>query len=403
MQYNSREPGAPAEAGGVPLCVPHLGGNEWAYIKECLDTNFVSSVGPFVNRFERSLAARVGTNFAVATVNGTAALHVALQIAGVRRDEEVLVSTLSFIAPANAIRYLGAVPIFIDAEPVYWQMNPARVTEFLESSCERRNGLVYNRATHRRIAAIMPVHILGHPVDLDPVLTIARELGLPVIEDATESLGALYRGRPVGHLGDIACFSFNGNKLITSGGGGMIVTDNEEWARRAKYLTTQAKDDAVEFVHGEVGYNYRLTNVLAALGVAQMERLDEHLLAKRHIADRYVDGLADLPGIAPMREAPWARSAQWLFTVRIDDRTFPGGSRAVMHALDAAGIQTRPLWQPLHQSPSQAEAPRMDCPVAEELNHQALSLPCSVGLTNDEQSRVLDAVHALATSRHASA
>ena len=200
------------------------------------------------------------TKYAVATVNGTAALHVALLVAGVQPDEEVLVSTLTFIAPVNAIRYVGAWPVFIDAEPIYWQMDPARVVEFFERDCRWTEGKLYNRRTGRHVSAIIPVHVLGHPVDLDPIMEVARKYGLKVIEDATEGLGATYKDRGLGCLGDIGCFSFNGNKIITTGGGGMMVTDNEEWAIRAKYLTTQAKDDPIEYIHGEVGYNYRLTN-----------------------------------------------------------------------------------------------------------------------------------------------
>lgn len=394
----AREPGAPGVAGTVPLCIPFMAGNEWAYVKECLDTNFVSSVGPFVERFERALAERSGTRYAVATVNGTAALHVALRIVGVEAGDEVLVSTLTFIAPVNAIRYRSAIPVFVDAEPAYWQMDPEAVASFLRTKCQRRAGAVYNRESGRRVRAIMPVHILGHPVDMDPILALAREYGLPVVEDATESLGASYKGRPVGSLGDVGCFSFNGNKLITTGGGGMLVTDDETLGRRARYLTTQAKDDAVEFVHGEVGYNYRLTNVAAAIGLAQMERLDDHLAAKRELAARYDAAFVELPGVATPSVAPWAVSAHWLYTLRIDAEEFGQGSRDLMAALERAGIQTRPLWQPAHLSPSQRDVPRQPCPAAEQLNRDALSLPSSVGLTAVEQDRVVRAIASAAPS-----
>lgn len=395
----SFEPGAPTPAGFIPLCVPEIRGNEWAYIKQCLDTNFVSSVGPFVDRFERELAARVGTRYAVATVNGTAALHIALLVAGVQPDDEVLVSTLTFIAPVNAIRYAGAWPIFIDAEADYWQMDAQRVADFLESQCQWAGGELRNTATGRRVAAIMPVHILGHPVDIDPILAVARKYNLAVIEDATESLGATYKGRTVGHLGDIACFSFNGNKVITTGGGGMIVTDNEVWARRAKYLTTQAKDDPVEFVHGAIGYNYRLPNTQAAMGCAQLELLDDYVAIKRRIAQTYTEALGNLPGLTPMREAPWAYSIYWMYTMLIDETQFGLDSRALLKQLESRQIQTRPLWQPIHLSPSQRGAYATDCHVAERLNRQALSLPCSVGLTAADQQRVIDGILAAHDSR----
>ncbi len=395
MQFSSREPGAPVPQGEIPLCVPYLGGNEWSYVKECLDTNFVSSVGPFVTRFEQSIAAHAGVPFAVATVNGTAALHIALMVAGVKAGDEVLVSTLTFIAPVNAIRYVGAFPVFVDAEPEYWEMDVDKAIDFLNNRCSWRDGALYNKSTGRRIRAIVPVHILGHPVDMDRLVEIAHRFDLAIIEDATESLGATYRDRPVGSIGDIACFSFNGNKLITTGGGGMIVTSNEMFARRARYLTTQAKDDAIEFVHGEVGYNYRLTNIAAAVGLAQMERLNDHLDAKRTLAATYRNAFDADACITPMREAEWAWSAHWLFTVLVDPVSFEGGSRGVMRGLAELGIQTRPLWQPCHLSPAHAGAERTDCSVAEYLNSVALSLPSSVGLTASEQARVISSLSSL--------
>ena len=324
------EPGAPTAKGMIPLCVPEIRGNEWKYIKECLDTNWVSSVGPFVDRFEQELAAYVGTKHAIATVNGTAALHIALLVAGVQPDDEVLVSTLTFISPANAIRYVGAWPVFIDAEPDYWQMDPQKVVDFLDKECQWRDGALYNKITGRRVKAIIPVHILGHPCDMDPILEIVRKYELLVIEDATEALGAKYKDRMVGHLGDIACFSFNGNKIITTGGGGMIVTDNEAWARKAKYLTTQAKDDPVEYIHNEIGYNYRLTNVQAAMGVAQLEKLEEHIASKRRIAKTYTQAFKDIPGLhadlgelatgqKPGRETPAERTMAANLGLALDD------------------------------------------------------------------------------------
>jgi perosamine synthetase len=383
----------------IPLCAPEIGGKEWCYVKECLDTGWVSSVGAFVDRFELELASTVGARFAVATVSGTAALHVALMVSGVAPGDEVLVSTLTFIAPANAIRYVGAWPVFVDAEPIHWQMDPHKAVEFLEHQCEWRRGALVNRTTGRRVRAVLPVHILGHPVDMEPLVAAARKYGLAIIEDATESLGADYRSVPVGHLGDVACFSFNGNKLITTGGGGMLVTDNETWARRARYLTTQAKDDPLEYVHHEIGFNYRLTNVQAAIGVAQLERLEEFLAAKRRIAASYQDALGDLPGITPMKEAWWARSAWWMYTVLVDEAAYGRSSRYLLQALEEGRIQTRPLWQPLHRSRAHLDACRTDCSVAERLHRDALSLPCSVGLSSEAQMVVVDQISELVKGR----
>lgn len=379
--FTPYEPGAPAPAGCIPVCVPSIRGNEWKYIKECLDTNWVSSVGPFVDRFEQELAAYVGASHAVATVSGTAALHTALLVAGIQPDDEVLVSTLTFIAPANAVRYVGAWPIFIDAEPDYWQMDPEKVAAFLTYGCRWHNRELRNKITGRRVKAILPVHILGHPVDMDPILELAHKYGLAVIEDATESLGATYKGRRVGHLGDIACFSFNGNKIVTTGGGGMLVTDNEVWAERARYLTTQAKDDPVEYIHHEVGYNYRLSNLQAAMGCAQLEQLEAHVATKRQLADKYTQALHVVPGIQTMPEAPWAFSTYWLYTILVNKIEYGANARAVLAHLSEQGIQSRPLWQPMHLSAAHQGAYAVNCSVAERLNRDALSLPTSVGLT----------------------
>jgi perosamine synthetase len=376
----------------IPLSVPEIRGNEWKYIKECLDTGWVSSVGPFVERFERDIAGFVGTQFGVATVNGTAALHIALQVAGVGSEDEVLISSITFIAPANAIRYIGAFPVFIDAEPEYWQMDPQKVLDFLEEGCQWRDGALYNRKTGRRVKAILPVHVLGHPVDLDPILEAARKYNLTIIEDATESLGAKYRGRMVGNLGDIACFSFNGNKIITTGGGGMIVTNNEEFARRAKHLTTQAKDSPGEYIHSEIGYNYRLTNLLAAMGCAQMELLPEYISIKRQIASVYTNALEGVRGITTMRQAPWAFSTYWLYTVLVNSREFGMDNRELLGGLEQMKIQARPLWQPMHQSKVFDDCGAFECPVADRLSREAISLPCSVGLTEEDLQAVISIV-----------
>lgn len=385
-------PSAPSD-GFIPLSVPELQGNEWLYLNECLETNWVSSAGSFVDRLEVELADYVGCEYGVATTNGTAALHIALLVAGVEPGDEVLVSSLTFIAPANAVRYVGAWPVFIDADPVYWQMDPEKVNQFITEECYSKSGQLVNKRSGRRVKAILPVHILGHPCDMDPINDVAREHGLTVIEDATESLGAEYHGCKVGDLGHIACFSFNGNKLITTGGGGMIVTDNPEWARRAKYLTTQAKDDPEEYIHNEIGYNYRLTNLQAALGCAQFEQLDNHIEAKRNIAKTYTGALGEIPGITPMGKAPWASSVFWLYTVLVDEETFGLNNRGLLKHLEAANIQTRLLWQPLHLSPAHAGSHTTQvCAEAERIYLSALSLPCSVGLRPEDQGRVIQAI-----------
>lgn len=385
-------PGAPALDGSIPLCVPEIQGNEWAYIKDCLDTNWVSSVGSFVDRFEQSIRDFLGADHAVATTNGTAALHVALLVAGVGLDDEVIVPALTFVAPANAVRYVGAWPVFIDSEPDYWQMDPTKLEGFLDRECSRESGSLVNKTTGRRVKAILPVHVLGHPCDMDPIVYLARKHDLRIVEDATESLGSKYEGTMVGRHGDISCFSFNGNKLITTGGGGMIVTDNQEWAEKAHYLTTQAKDDPVEYVHNEIGYNYRLTNIQAAMGVAQMERLDEFIEKKKAIAARYEEGFKDCETISTMATQPGAEPTYWLNTILLDATTTVETRKDVVRRLNEGGIGVRPLWHPLHQLPPFAGCYAFEIECAVNLYARGISLPSSVGLSQSDQQRCIAAV-----------
>ena len=384
----SFEPGAAPE-GFIPLCMPSLRGNEWKYVKDCFDTGWVSSVGPYVDRFERTVAEYSGAAHGVAVVNGTSALQIALLLAGVQPDDEVPVSTLTFIAPVNTIRYVGAWPVLIDAEPVHWQMDVQKLSDFLHHECVWKNNELRNKHTGRRVRALMPVHILGHTVDLDPVLELGRKFNLPVIEDATECLGARYKGRRAGSIGDVGVFSFNGNKIITTGGGGMLVTSNAAWAAKAKYLTTQAKDDPLEYIHNEIGYNFRLTNVLAAFGCAQMEVLEEFIAAKRALAQRYSEALKTQAGITLPRQAAWCESIWWMYTILVDRQVYGEDSRALLKRLSGSSIQSRPLWQPCHLSVAHKGAYAYRCEVAEQLNRDALSIPCSSSLSLAEQERVL--------------
>jgi perosamine synthetase len=386
------EPDVPAQPGFIPLCVPEIRGNEWNYIKECLDTNWVSSVGSFVDRFEIMLANYVGTKHAVATTNGTAALHTALLVAGIQPDDEVLVPTLSFIAPANAIRYIGAWPVFIDAEPVHWQIDPEKVLDFLEKECRWQDGNLVNKTSGRRVKAILPVHILGHPCDIDSIREAAQKYHLAIIEDATESLGAKYKGRMVGQLGDIACFSFNGNKLITTGGGGMIVTDNETWAERARYLTTQAKDDSVEYFHSEIGYNYRLTNIQAAMGVAQMEQIDSFIAQKKATARIYDDAFLNIESVTFMPDQSFTSPVYWLYTILIDKASTLEERKDFIRDLNDQGIGARPLWHTLHNLPPYRNCQAFQIEHGVRLYERGTSLPSSVGLTEQDQQRCIATV-----------
>jgi len=389
----------PVDNAFIPLCVPQLAGNEWAYIKDCLDTNWVSSVGSYVDRFETMVAAATDSAHAIAVCNGTAALQVALQLAAVAPGDEVIVNSLTFIASANAIRYLGAWPVFIDVADHSWQLDIEQVEIFLRTHCQRQaNGELRNIHTGRRVTAIMPVHLLGAAAPMSPLLQLAREFELEVVEDAAEALGTRYAGQAVGSFGRLGCLSFNGNKLLTTGGGGMIITADAQLAARARHLTTQAKADPREYIHDEIGYNYRLTNIQAAMGVAQMEALPQYVQKKRAIAQRYTTALATVPGLRCLPEPTAVDSTFWLYSICIDAHQYGLDSRQLQARLEAAAIQTRPLWQPLHLSPAHRGAWHLPCPVAEKLFAQTLSLPCSVGLTEAQQQRVIDAVISFARS-----
>ena len=375
----------------IPNAVPHLAGNEWKYLKECLDTNWVSSVGPFVDRFERETAQYVGVPHSVATVNGTAAIHVALLAAGVRPDDEVLLPAFTFVATANAVAYCGAHPVFLDSEEVSWGLDPAATARFFETECRVEGGRTINRASGRVIRALLPVHLYGHPCDLDPLLDLGRRFPMAVVEDSAEALGARYRGRAVGADGLAGCLSFNGNKIITTGAGGMVLSRDEATAARVRRLTTQARGDAIEFVHDEIGFNYRLSNLHAALGVAQLEQLDGFVEDKRATAAFYQAALGRVDGVRPFVEAPWARSTYWMASVLLDERRCPDVP-GLIRDLNAAGVQARPLWRPLNLQPAFRAAQTAGTSVAERIYVRGLSLPCSVGITPEERQDVVDAL-----------
>src|SRR5262245_17625243 len=372
----------------IPLSVPNLSGNERRYLEECLETTFVSSVGPFVTQFEDAFVRTVNARHAVACVSGTAALHVGLQVAGIGRGDEVFVSDFTFVATVNPLAYLGARPFLIDANTETWNMDPALVTGELDRRAAR---------VHKQPKAVLVAHVLGLPADIAPIKDACDRHGVLLIEDAAEALGAGYVGGPladrqVGTIGLVGCFSFNGNKIITTGGGGMIATSNASIAVHAKHLTTQARLPGPEYLHDEIGYNYRLTNLAAALGVAQLERLLEFIERKRQIAARYDAAFSSLPGITVPPRPAWAVPTLWLYSVLIDPATTGIDRKWMLEQLAANGIQTRPVWAPAHVMPFYRDAPRLGGEVGDRLFAQGLSLPCSTGLTDAEQDRVIDAV-----------
>jgi aminotransferase in exopolysaccharide biosynthesis len=354
----------------IPLSIPFLNGNEWEYIKECLDTNWVSSVGKYVEKFEDDIAAYIGTDYAVATVNGTAALHMALKVLGVEAGDKVLVPTLTFIASVNPIRYCNADPVFVDSERETYNMDPEKLEEKIKALIAKGN----------RPKAAVIVHLYGHPAKMDQIIDICKKYDIKVIEDATESLGSEYKGKKTGSIGDIGCFSFNGNKLITTGGGGMLVTDNEKWADKVKYLTTQAKDDPEQFIHHEVGYNYRLTNIQAAMGVAQLEQIEDFINKKREIAHKYNELLSNIEGIKINPDKDWAFNNYWLYSILIDEEKFGMDSKQLYNKLNEAGIMSRPFFKPIHNMPMYKDCDKTNTDNAAELWWQGINLPCSVSL-----------------------
>ena len=366
--------------GMVVLHEPMFEGREWEYVKDCLDTGWVSSVGAYVDRFEHDLAAYTGVKHAIATSNGTAALHISLIVAGVRPRDEVLIPTLTFIATANAVSYVGATPHFVDSEPVSLGIDAERLDAYLRHNAAVIDGVCTNRTTGCTISAVMPMHVFGHPCDLQALHALAARWKLSLIEDAAESLGSTYHGRHTGNVGVVSALSFNGNKVVTTGGGGAVLTNDVALARRAKHLTTTARvPHHWSFIHDEVGFNYRLPNINAALGCAQLERLAEMLAQKRRLADRYAAAFGSVPGVRVLREPPNSRGNYWLNAILLDE---PDVDRrdAVLHALHAAKVMARPVWTLMHRLPMYAACPRMDLSVSEALDARIVNLPSSAKL-----------------------
>lgn len=364
----------------IGLHEPCFAGNEWGYVKECLDTGWVSSVGKFVDRFEEQLAEYCGVRKAVAVVNGTAALHVCLILAGVERGDEVLIPALTFIATANAVSYCGAVPHFVDSEEATLGLDPVRLGAYLEQNAVLRSGECFNKNTGRRIKAVVPMHAFGHPVDLDPLLEVCGRFHLELVEDAAESLGSFYKGRHTGNFGRVSAVSFNGNKLVTTGGGGAILTNDEELGRLAKHVTTTAKvPHRWNFCHDMIGFNYRMPNLNAALGCAQLEELEGFLRSKRVLAQRYRDALAGIEGVRFFEEQSFARSNYWLNVLLLDEEC-ASERDALLTRTNDSGIMTRPVWMLMHKLAMFEQCPRMELPVAESLERRIINIPSSAFL-----------------------
>lgn len=364
----------------ISLHEPEFGDAERTYVLDCIDTGWVSSVGKYVDEFETRLAEYTGARHAVAVVNGTAALHVALLSAGVAPGDEVLVPALSFVATANSVTYCGAVPHFVDSAEDTLGIDPVALADYLAFIAEPVAGGVRNRETGRRLAAVVPMHVFGHPADMQGLASVADRFSLPVVEDAAESLGSWIGDRHTGTLGQLGVLSFNGNKIITTGGGGAILTDDPDVARRLKHLTTTAKmPHRWEFVHDQIGFNYRLPNLNAALGCAQLEHLPDFLARKRHLADAYRAAFATSENLHFVGEPAGCRSNYWLNAIRLSK---PDRDRRDDHLLAAnnAGYHCRPAWQLMHRLPMYEGNPRAPLPIAERLELGLINVPSSAAL-----------------------
>jgi perosamine synthetase len=372
----------------IPLSVPLLNGNEWKYVKDCLDTGWISSAGSYVNDFEKMVAEYAGAKYGVACMNGTAGLHIAQILSGVTSNDHVIAPNITFIATLNAIKYTGAAPILIDVDPKSWQMDLNLLKSFLQENVilKEVDGVTYSfhKSTNKCIKAIMPVHVLGNMGDMDKLMEIATQFHLVIIEDSTESLGSFHKGKHSGSFGKFGVFSFNGNKIISTGGGGVIVTNDEALAKKAKHLTTQAKVSAMEYIHDEIGFNYRLVNVLAAIGVAQMEQFPELLQNKRRMDQFYRSELKGIGDITFQDVDPNVEANCWLFTFKTNKM------RTLLEYLNDYGVQSRPFWMPMNQ----LEMFKNDIYINEsdQSNHvyeTSISIPSSAGITQSEMEEVV--------------
>ena len=364
----------------IALHEPQFLGNEWAYAKDCLDTGWVSSAGQYVDKFEQMLVEFTGAKYAVAVVNGTAALHICLKIAGVKPDDEVLVPALTFVATANAVSYCGAVPHFVDSSIDTLGLDAYKLATYLRDIAEIKSDGCYNRQTGRRIKAVLPMHTFGHPVDLEPLVELCQQYNLVLIEDAAESLGSYYKGVHTGNFGLLAALSFNGNKIITTGGGGAIITNNQEMARMAKHITTTAKiPHRWAFFHDQLGYNYRLPNINAALGCAQLEQLPNFLKQKRALAEKYNIVFKNVKGVKFFTEAYFAKSNYWLNALLLDKGN-KNLQDQILTLTNEQGIMTRPAWTLMSKLPMYSWCPKMDLGVGDDLEKRLINIPSSAML-----------------------
>lgn len=367
----------------VPLHEPSFQGQEWAYLKDCLNSTFVSSVGAYVDRFERAIAKFTGADFAIAVSSGTSGLHIALKLVGVKPQDEVLVPSLSFVATANAVAYCFAQPHFIDCYIDHPAVDPEKLDQYLHVETEQRDGQCVNKKTQNIIRAIVPMHVFGHPVDMNALNIVAYEHNIKVVEDAAESLGSFYKTKHTGTLSELGVLSFNGNKIITTGGGGAILTNNETFAKRAKHLTTTAKiPHKWDFNHDEIGYNYRMPNLNAALGCAQLEQIESFIKSKRELYRLYKLKLEHISEIKLMAETIGNQSNYWLQAIVLSEKVKDQFDK-ILKVTNNFGISTRPIWKPLDELTPYVNCPRMDLSRAKSLSKRIINLPSSSNLIVD--------------------
>jgi perosamine synthetase len=370
----------PADRANIGLHEPQFRGNEWAYVKECLDTGWVSSVGKYVDQFEDRLAEYTGVKKAVAVVNGTAALHISLKLVGVKPNDEVLSPAMTFIATTNAITYCGAIPHFVDSEWKTLGMDADKLSAYLAQISEVCGKECFNKKTQRRIKAVVPMNTFGHPVDIEPLLEVCERYHLDLIEDAAESLGSFYKGKHTGNWGKAAALSFNGNKVVTTGGGGAILTNDPELGKLAKHITTTAKlPHKWTFLHDQIGYNYRMPNINAALGCAQLEQLSYFLESKRQLAAKYVEAFADSCYAQAVVEPPNANSNYWLNAILLKNE-LASKRDELLQLLHEEGILARPVWTLMHKLSMYQDCPRMNLATAENIEARLINLPSSATL-----------------------
>ena len=369
----------------ILLSTPHMGDTEMTFVEEAFRTNWIAPLGPNVDAFEKAIARIAGVRQAAALSSGTAALHLALVLLGVNAGDCVFCSSFTFAASANPIVYQGAEPVFIDSEPESWNMSPRAL----------ERALAQAKAAGRLPKAVMVVNLYGQSADMDPITALCDAYGVPIIEDAAESLGATYKGKPSGSFGKVAGFSFNGNKIITTSGGGMLVSDDEALIARARFLSTQARDPAPHYEHTEVGYNYRMSNILAGVGRGQLAVLDERIAARRAVFDTYVAELSDMPGIEWMPEPEWSFSTRWLSTCTIDPQVHALSAAAVVERIAAEMIEARPVWKPMHRQPVFASTNYVtdgNQSVSDRLFDTGICLPSGSNMSEDEIGRVIATV-----------